>query len=127
MKYSVKMIIRHTVETGEMFLEESVLMLDAASFDDAYLKAEEYVKGNELCAAYANMYGKRVHSDIVSYADCFSVYDDENVVEVYSSVRRCSDEMSEKAILSILENSCTREDMLPLRQWAAPDHPEELE
>ena len=40
MKYSVKMIIRHTVETGEVFLEESILMLDAASFDDAYLKAE---------------------------------------------------------------------------------------
>ena len=127
MKYSVKMIIRHKVETGEIFLEESILMLNAATFDDAYLKAEEYVKENELCAAYVNMNGKHVHSEIVSYADCFSVCDDESIVEAYSSIRRCSDEMSEKAILSILENSCTREDMIPLRQWADPDHPEELE
>lgn len=125
MKYSVKMIIRHTVETGEVFLEESILMLDAASFDDAYLKAEIYVKENDLCAGYENMYGKRVHSEIVSYADCFLVYDGERAVEVYSSIRRCSNEMSERAILSVLEDSCVRENMLPLRQWADPDHSEE--
>ena len=101
-------------------------MLDAASFDDAYLKAEQYVKENELCAEYENMFGARVCSEIVSYADCFSVYDDESVVEVYSSIRRCSDEMTEKAIRSVLEDSCVREEMLPLRQWADPDHPEEL-
>lgn len=125
MKYSVKMIIRHTVETGEMFLEESLLMLDAASFDDAYSKAERYVEENDLCTEYENLYGKRVHSEIVSFADCFSVYDDESIIEVYSSIRRCSDEMSEKMILSVLEDSCAREEMLPLRQLADPDQPEE--
>lgn len=125
MKYSVKMIIRHMVETGEMFLEESLLMLDAASFDDAYSKAERYVEENDLCTEYENLYGKRVHSEIVSFADCYSVYDDESIIEVYSSIRRCSDEMSEKMILSVLEDSCAREEMLPLRQWADPDQPEE--
>ena len=127
MKYSVKIIIRRTVETGERFLEESILMLDAASSDEAYLKAEKYVKENEICAAYDNMYGKRVHSEIVSYADCFSVYDDESIVEVYSSVRRCKEKTSEKAILSVLEKSCLREDMLSLRKFADPDRPEESE
>ena len=127
MKYSVKLIIRHTVETGEVFLEESILILDADSFDDAYLKAEKYAKENELCAPYDNLYGKLVHSEIVSYADCFLVYDDERVVEVYSSIRRCSDGMNEKAILSVLEDSCDREEMIPLRQWADPNHPGELE
>ncbi len=121
MKYSVKLIIRHTVETGEVFLEESILMLDAVSFDDAYLKAENFVKENELCAAYDNMYGKRVHSEIISYADCFAVYDDEDVIEVYSSIRRAGKKLSEDIIVSALEDSCSIKEMFPLRQFADPD------
>ena len=127
MKYSVKMIIRHATEMGEVFLEESILLMDATSFDDAYLKAVQYVKENEICAAYDNMYGKHVNSELLSFADCFSVYyDDDDVVEVYSSVKRCNDKMQEADILSVLEASCTREEMRPLRQYADPDRPEEL-
>ena len=36
MKYSVKMVVKHSVETGEVFLEESIIMLEADSFDQAY-------------------------------------------------------------------------------------------
>ena len=50
MKYSVKMIIKHAVESGEVFLEESIIIVDAASFDDAYFKAEQYVK--DYCLSY---------------------------------------------------------------------------
>ena len=127
MKYSVKMIIRHTVETGEVFLEESILMLEAASFDDAYSKAEKYMMENEVCFTYVNIFGKRVNSEIVSYADCFSVYDDEDVLEVYSSIRLSRDSMPENTIINVLEDSCTRKDMLPLRQWTDPDAPDETE
>jgi len=125
MKYSVKLIIRHTVETGEVFLEESVLMLNADSFDDAYSKAERYVKENGVCAEYKNIYGTRVHTEIISYADCFSIYDDEDVVEVYSTIRRSRKAMPENTIISVLEDSCTRKDMLPLRQWNDPDDSDE--
>ncbi len=127
MKYSVKMVVRHTVETGEVFLEESILMLDASSFDDAYSKAEQYVNNNEneINCTYENMFGKRVQSKVVSFVDCFSVYDDDDVVEVYSSIRKCSDGLCEDTLMKFFENSCSRQEMLPLRQWPDPDHPEE--
>lgn len=107
MKYSVKMIIRHTVKSGQVFLEESIIMLEASSFDDAYSKAEKYMIENEVCFTYVNIFGKRVNSEIVSYADCFSVYDDEDVLEVYSSIRLSRDSMPENTIISVLEDSCT--------------------
>ena len=125
MKYSVKMIVKHSVETGEVFLEESIILLDADSFDQAYAKAEKYVQENEISGSYENMYGKSVHSEVVSLADCFSVYDDEDVIEVYPSMFKCSDGLSEDTLVALFENSCTRSEMLPLRQWPDPDHPEE--
>lgn len=127
MKYSVKLIIRYDVETGEVFFEESILMLDACSFDEAYSKAEQYVKENDLCSAYDNMFGRRVTSEVISYADCFSVYEDEDVTEVYSTFRRVKANMSEDALAAVLEYSCTRKEMLPLRQWPDPDEREEEE
>ena len=125
MKYSVKMVVKHSVETGEVFLEESIIMLEADSFDQAYAKAEQYVQENQISDSYENMYGKRVHSEVVSLADCFSVYEDEDVIEVYSSMFKCSDGLREDTLVALFENSCTRIEMLPLRQWPGPDHPEE--
>ncbi|MBQ4428944.1 MAG: DUF4288 domain-containing protein [Clostridia bacterium] len=127
MKYSVKLLVRYTVETGEVFLEESILMLEAASFDDAYSKAEKYVEEDGLFE-YDNLFGKKVRKQVISYVDCFRVYDDpDDVLEVYSTIRRSSEQLPENVIVSVLENSCTRAEMLPLRQWADPDDPEELE
>ena len=127
MRFSVKMIIRHTVETGEVFLEESIIMLEASSFDDAYAKAESYAEENEICCSYDNMFGKRVHSEVVSFSDCFSVYDDEEVTEVYSSVMKCKNKPHEEALMAYLDYSPTRKELLPLRQWRDPEHPEELD
>ena len=122
MKYSVKMVVKHSVETGEVFLEESVIMLEADSFDEAYRKAEQYVKEKGICRSYDNMSGARVHSEVVSFADCFSVYDDEDVVEVYASTVKCSGDLREDTIISLFEKSCTREELLPLRRWPDPEH-----
>ena len=121
MKYSVKLIIRHTVETGEVFIEESIIMTEAGSFEEAYSKAREYVKENEIRAAYKNTFGRQVKSEVVSFADCFSVYDDEEVIEVYSSIIKTGGELPADTVVSVLEESCTREDLLPLRQWPDPD------
>lgn len=125
MKYSVKLIIRHTVETGEVFLEESIIMLDADSFDDAYLKAEQYAK-EYVDDTYQNMYGKTVKSEVISFADCFSVFEDD-VMEVYSSFIKCREELPEEAVMAFWEEDCSRKDLLPLRLWPDPEHPEELE
>ena len=116
MKYSVKMIIKYTVETGEVFLEESILLLDAESFDDAYKKAECYVTKNDVCGSYRNLKGHTVHKEIVSFADCFSVYDDDAVIEVYSSIHKPRPELPEETLLCALTESCCKEEQFPLRQ-----------
>lgn len=124
MKYSIKLLIKHTVETGEEFIEESIIMLDAESFDDAYEKAEQYVNENDICFSYSNIYGKRVKSEVVSYADCYLVFEDENAVEVYSSIKKAREEYSEETIIAVMEDNCSRKEMLPLRQWRDPDEEE---
>lgn len=88
MKYSVKLLIKSTTESGEVSIEESILMMDADSFDDAYDKAERYVETLGVCEPYVNIFGKRVDVEVVSYADCFRIDDDEadEVTEVYSSI-----------------------------------------
>ena len=127
-KYSVKLIIRSVVETGEIFLEESILMIKAASFDDAYEKAERYAAESGICDAYRNCKGQLVTLEVVSYADCFLVFDDdEEVTEVYSSIKIPNETMTEKLIVSVEEMSATRKEMLPLREFRDPDHPEEFE
>ena len=127
MKYSVKMLIRHAVESGEVFFEESIIMLEADSFDDAYVKAEKYAKDNEIDISYENMYEKHVESKVVSFTDCFSIYDDEDVIEVYSSMIKCRNDLPEDSVIAFFEETCDRQDMLPLRQYPDPDHPEELD
>ena len=117
MKYSVKLIIKYSVEKGEVFFEESILMLEAESFDDAYLKAEQWVIDNDVCASYCNLYGKTVQKEIVSYADCFSVYDDDDVTEVYSSFQKPRPDLPEKTLVAAQTESCGKEELLPLRRF----------
>ena len=115
MKYSVKLIIKSTAETGEVSLEESILMLDANSFDDAYDKAERYVEENGACVPYENIFGKRVDVEIVSYADCFQIDEDDEVTEVYSSIVRPNAELTEETIVAVHEASASEEERKPFR------------
>lgn len=115
MKYTVKMIIKYTVETGEVCIEESMVMFSAGSFDEAYEKAERYVEENGVCAPWINTEGKRVTAEI-TYADCFSVYDDEEPVEVYSTMIRPDAELTETEIVSVLKMSGTAEELIKFRQ-----------
>lgn len=117
MKYSVKLITKSTVETGEVSLEESVLMMNADSFDDAYDKAERYVEEYGVCAPYENIFGKRVTVEVVSYADCFQVdeEEDEAVTEVYSSIVRPNADLTEETIVAVHEASASMEERKPFR------------
>ena len=127
MRYSVKLIIKYAAETGETLLEESILMLDAASFDEAYEKAERYAREAEIECTYENVFGRRVSVKIASFSDCFAVYDEDGgVTEVYSSMKRCSDELPEAAVFTVLDASAEREQMLPFREAADPNDLDEL-
>lgn len=43
------------------------------------------------------MFGRLVKSAVVSYADCFSVCDGEDVTEVYSNFIKCRRDLPEEA------------------------------
>ena len=113
MKYSVKLLIKSTAESGEVSIEESILMLDANSFDDAYDKVERYVEEYGVCVPYENIFGKRVDIEVVSYADCFRIDEDDEVTEVYSSIVRPNAELTEETILAVHEASDSEEERKP--------------
>lgn len=67
--YHVKLLLKYTVKE-QIFYEESILQVDAGSFDEAYQKAEIYVK-QTMDNKRRNMYGDTVHCTVVDYLDCF--------------------------------------------------------
>ena len=91
-----------------------------ALFDEAYQKAEIYVK-QTMDNKRRNMYGDTVHCTVVDYLDCFQSDDVENdVQEVYSRIFQNHSEFSETKLVELLSDSCTREEMLPLRYFPDP-------
>ena len=59
MKYGVKVILTYSVEPdNRKFYEESIYLVDAESFDDAYEKAEKYT--SEIDLEYTNPKGKKL-------------------------------------------------------------------
>ena len=116
--YSVKVIVKYAVETGETFFEESILLFHVDSFDDAYAQAERYVREYEWNRTYENVFGQTVTVEVVSYADCFSVYPDEDDgMEVYSNIIKNRTFGSAAALSEILTYSGTREELIPLRTF----------
>ena len=117
MKYSVKLLIKSTAESGEVSIEESILMMEADSFDDAYDKAERYVETFGVCEPYVNIFGKRVDVEVVSYADCFRIDEDEadEVTEVYSSIVCPNAKQTEEMIVAVHEASATVKERTPFR------------
>ena len=93
-------------------------MMDAESFDDAYDKAERYVEERGICDPYRNYEGKRVTREIASYADCFAPFedDDDDVTEVYSSIIRPDETLTEETIIATFKRYSTRKDLLPFRE-----------
>jgi len=117
MKYTVKLLIKSTAESGEVSIEESILMMEADSFDDAYDKAERYVETLGVCEPYVNIFGKRVDVEVVSYADCFRIDEDEadEVTEVYSSIVCPNAKQTEEMIVAVHEASATVKERTPFR------------
>ncbi len=102
--YGVKILYR--IEAGaDVFYEESVVRVQAGSFDEAFRKAEEYAQG-ECMDEYENPYGETVRQSVAQIVDCFEAFDSEgDVQEVYSRIlfgagrdgRALAEELSEHA------------------------------
>ncbi len=101
MTYSVKLLFKISIigkpqvslvdsfyNDIEIFYEQSIIMLSANSFDEAYEKAEEFAKLQQ--DDYINKYGQRVEYRFFDYFDCFIVIEEvplnlnNEIIECYS-------------------------------------------
>lgn len=115
--YALKIFYRMTAGS-EVFYEESVVLLKAESFDEAYEKAEIHAK--DVCEyEYVNLYGDQVKTELVDIVDCFQAFDEDNGVrEVYSRIMRNRTPMNEEEFIDLLTDDCTVEERMPLRNRA---------
>ena len=116
MIYGVKAIHTYAVGAEErLFYEELILKVSADSFDAAYEKAEQYLRG-QVCE-YKNTNGERVKTQKIEVIYCFLAFDPEgDVQEVYSSFSRNDSSLSEEEYYRLLTSPCDKETLYPLRQ-----------
>ncbi|MBE6788708.1 MAG: DUF4288 domain-containing protein [Ruminococcaceae bacterium] len=115
MIYGVKVIHIHTVgENDQRYYEELILRVEADSFDDAYEKAELYMK-NAVCR-YKNPKGDTVKTLNIEAVDCFLAFEpDGDVQEMYSSFSINNSLLSEEEYYKIISSSCGEKELRPLR------------
>ena len=115
MKYGVKVIFTYSVEpNNRKFYEESVYLVDAETFDNAYEKAEEYIKVFDR--EHINPKGQRVKTEKIDFVDCFLAMDEENgVQEVYSTIFKNKSSLSENAFYDAITVQCDAEELFDLR------------
>ena len=115
MKYGVKVILTYSVEPdNRKFYEESIYLVDAETFDDAYEKAEEYTREFDL--EYTNPKSQKVKTEKIDFVDCFLAFDEENgVQEIYSTTFKNKSSLSEEDFYKAITNQCDAEEMYDLR------------
>ena len=97
------------------FFEESVILVKAASFDEAYRLAEQSARGNGY--TYKNKYGQSVTFTFYKSIDCFHLFDSpKTMTEVYSSFFINSNNEDEQDFLKNRYACCTGKDMHLLHQ-----------
>ncbi len=113
--YSIKILFKYTINEIKEFFEESIIMLKATSFDDAYNKAEEYVQ-ETIPMEWTNQYGQHVLVSVVAYVDCFQIVEDEEVTEVYSSFRINKSKLGQQEYIKLLTDCCESDELKELRR-----------
>ena len=115
MKYGVKVIFTYSVEPdNRKFYEESIYLVDAESFDDAYEKAERYTKDFDL--EHTNPKGQKVKTEKIDFVDCFLAFDEEDgVQEVYSTTFQNKFSLTEEEFYKTITNQCDDDGMYDLR------------
>ncbi len=112
--YGVKLLYRHKLP-DDVFYEESVLRIRAASADEAQEHARNYAAGFAE-REYQNLEGETVTVRLVDLVDCFRINAEESEIEeVYSSFSKNRTGLSEEAYLDLLSDLCSREERKPLR------------
>lgn len=115
MKYGVKIIFTYSVEPdNQKFYEESIYLVDAESFEDAYNKAEEYTK--KIDVEHINPKGEKVKTEKIDFIDCFLAFDEEDgVQEVYSTTFKNKSPLSENDFYKAITVKCDADELLDLR------------
>lgn len=115
MKYGVKIIFTYSVEpNNQKFYEESIYLVDAESFEDAYNKAEEYTKKFDV--EHINPKGKKVKIEKIDFVDCFLAFDEEDgVQEVYSTTFKNKSSLSENDFYKTITVQCDADELFNLR------------
>ena len=115
MIYGVKVIHTHTIgKDDRRYYEELILIVEADSFDNAYRKAELYMK--DAVCEYTNPKGETVKTLSIEAVDCFLAYEPEDdVQEVYSSFSINRSSLSEEKYYKAISSSCGEEELRPLR------------
>ncbi len=115
MIYGVKVIHTHAVgENDRRYYEELILRVEANSFDDAYRKAERYMK--DTVCEYINLKGETVKTLSIEAVNCFLAYEpDGDVQEVYSSFSINRSSLTEEEYYKTITYACGEKEMRPLR------------
>ena len=115
MKYGVKVIFTYSVEPdNRRFYEESIYLVNAESFDDAYKMAEKHT--NDMDLEYINPSGQKVRTEKIDFVDCFLAFDEENgVQEVYSTIFKNKSSLSENNFYKAITYECDAEELFDLR------------
>lgn len=115
MQYGVKVIFTYSVAPEKRkFYEESIYLVDADSFDDAYKKAEAYTKDLDL--EYINPKGQKVKTEKIDFTDCFLAFDEENEVqEVYSAIFKNDTALSEEDFYKTITKQCDADEIQDLQ------------
>ena len=115
MKYGVKVIFTYSVEPdNRRFYEESIYLVNAESFDDAYKMAEEHT--NDMDLEYINPSGQKVRTEKIDFVDCFLAFDEEDgVQEVYSTIFKNKSSLSENNFYKAITEECDAEELFDLR------------
>lgn len=115
MKYGVKVIFTYSVEPdNQKFYEESIYLVDAEYFDDAYKKLEEHTKDFDL--EHINPKGQKVKTEKIDLIDCFIAFDEEDgVQEVYSTTFNNKSSLSENDFYKAITAQCDADELFDLR------------
>ncbi|MBQ9134047.1 MAG: DUF4288 domain-containing protein [Clostridia bacterium] len=115
MKYGVKVICTYSVgENCRKYYEQSVLSVNADSFDEAYKKAEKYV--NKNCDEHTNPNGECVKTEKVEFLDCFLAMDEEeDVQEIYAAYTKNKTPLKEEEFYNVITDQCHPDELYDLR------------
>ena len=115
MKYGVKVMFTYSIEPdNRKFYEETIYMVEADSFDDAYEKAEKHVYKFDF--DHLNPKGQMVKREKVDFLDCFLAFDEEyGVQEVYSATTKNKTSLTEEEFYKAITKRCDADEMYDQR------------